>query len=558
MGMDQARIVWLNARADTDSEAIGPKAASLVRLSRIGLTVPAGFCITTDAYREHVETNGILRQIASAPPEQRRSILPEIREAIVQAPMTEATRQAIETHYHKLGATFVAVRSSATAEDLPGQSFAGQYDTYLGLVDVDGCLAAVRQCWASLWTERAWEYRQQNGLDHLAVGMTVIVQALVPADASGVLFTADPTTGRSDRITVEACFGLGEALVSGRVTPDRFLVRKRDLHLLAKTLSKKKIESVLDPRGGIRQQLVAPERMSQPSIERRTAIRLARLAKRAEAKFGGPQDMEWAVHGGTISFLQSRPITAIPSAASWEERQVWTNANLGEVLPDVMTPMTASFTDVTDETLLRPVLAILGLENMDKEKFMRLIAGRLYFNASMGMAIIRHLPGGPHFDYRALVGGDQAAAPGGEAPDSAEDVPDLEVSTIKIVLRIPSSLRSMVAHRQEKARVSIREMQEINCRLQDLDFSAMSLEELGRQFTDVIQDGVERFDLLYAVLTTAPLAILYKLCERWLGDTDNSLANNLLAELSRPARHSGWTEIAASLQYSRSKVVGSR
>jgi len=404
--------------------------------------------------------------------------------------VAEGTRQAIEMHYHKLGAGFVAVRSSATAEDLPGQSFAGQYDTYLGITDVDGCLAAVRQCWASLWIERAWEYREQNGFDHRAIGMAVIVQSLVPADASGVLFTTDPASGRCDRIVIEACFGLGEALVSGQVTPDRFLVRKRDLRLLAKTISGKKIESVLDQHGGIRQQPVAPERASQTSIERRTVIRLARLAKRAEARFGGPEDMEWTIQGGTVFFVQSRPVTMVPGAESWEDRQVWTNANLGEVLPDVMTPMTASFTDITDDTLLRPVLTILGLEEMDKKKFLRLLAGRLYFNASLGMAIIRHLPGAQRFDYQALMGGGQAAAPNGEPSDVPEDAPDLKVSTTKMILRLPWSIRLMIAHRQEKAHASIQEMQRINCQLQDLDFSRMSLEELGRQFKAVIQDGV--------------------------------------------------------------------
>ena len=373
----------------------------MVRLSRIGLPVPAGFCLAADAYREHVEANGIVSQIGSAldalastSPERRKSILQEIREAIVRAPMPDPTRQAIEIHYHELAAGRVAVRSSATAEDLPGRSFAGQYDTYLGLADLDACLTAIKQCWASLWTERAWDYRQQNGFDHLAVGMAVIVQALVPADASGVAFTADPTTGRTDRITIEACFGLGETLVSGRVTPDRFLVRKRDLRLLSRTISNKTVESVSAEQGGVRQQPVAPERIVQMAVERRTVIRLARLAKHAEARLGGPQDIEWAVQGRRVFFLQARPITALAGAASWEDRQVWTNANLGEVLPDVMTPMTLSFTDVTDETLLRPVLTILGLEDMDKRKLQRLIAGRLYFNASLGMAIIRHLPGG--------------------------------------------------------------------------------------------------------------------------------------------------------------------
>ncbi len=319
--MNQARIVWLDARAEADEKAVGPKALGLVRLSRIGLTVPPGFCLAVEAYREHMETNGILPRIvsalgalAAAPPEQRRSILLEIREGIIRAPLSEKTRRAVEMYYRGLGAGFIAVRSSATAEDLPGQSFAGQYDTYLGITDLDGCLAAIKPCWASLWAERAWDYRVQNGLDHRAAGMAVIVQALVPADASGVLFTTDPATGRGDRIIIESCFGLGEALVSGRVTPDRFLVRKRDLRLLAKTINDKQIESVLDQHGGIRQQPVAPEQASQTSIERRTVIRLARLAKRAEARFGGPQDMEWAARGRTVFFLQARPITVVPTA----------------------------------------------------------------------------------------------------------------------------------------------------------------------------------------------------------------------------------------------------
>ncbi len=214
--MSQTRIVWLDARADADDKAIGPKAASLVRLSRIGLTVPAGFCIPVEAYREHAETNGIARQVApasdtlaSVPPEERRTILAGIREAIIKAPMTEETRRAVEMHYHRLKAGFVAVRSSATAEDLPGQSFAGQYDTYLGITDIDECLAAVKQCWASLWTERAWDYREQDGFDHRAVGMAVIVQALVPADASGVLFTTDPATGAATGSSSRPASGSG-------------------------------------------------------------------------------------------------------------------------------------------------------------------------------------------------------------------------------------------------------------------------------------------------------------------------------------------------------------
>jgi pyruvate,water dikinase len=211
-----------------------------------------------------------------------------------------------------LGAELVAVRSSATAEDLPGRSFAGQYDTHLGVSGSKDCLRAVMKCWASLWTERACDYRAANGIDHAGVDMAVIVQELVPAEASGVLFTADPVTGRRDRIVIEAGFGLGEAVVSGKVSPDRMVILKDELRIVEHTVSAKTIEVVLDGKGGVRERPVDADRAVTSAIDEVVALRLGVLGMKAEKESGGPQDLEWAVRSGDVSILQCRPITALP------------------------------------------------------------------------------------------------------------------------------------------------------------------------------------------------------------------------------------------------------
>ncbi|MHC4168259.1 MAG: PEP/pyruvate-binding domain-containing protein, partial [Planctomycetota bacterium] len=253
--MAHARIVPLDGRQLVDETEIGPKAMSLVRMNRAGFAVPGGFCVTEAALREHIEYNDLADRLKSLVGELARSeagsradLLSNMRQVIAEAHLSEQTRQNIEDHYNRLGADRVAVRSSGTAEDLPGHSFAGQHESYLGITNPEDCAEAVKKCWASLWTQRAYEYRERNGFDHLDIGMAVIVQKLIAADISGVIFTADPLTGARGNIVIEACFGLGQTLVSGKVTPDRFVVRKNKLKLWSRMISEKKIECILDER----------------------------------------------------------------------------------------------------------------------------------------------------------------------------------------------------------------------------------------------------------------------------------------------------------------------
>ena len=251
--MSQARVVPLDATQSIDRTAVGPKAMSLVRMNQIGLPVPPGFCVLGAAFREHLEANGLITRIESAvdelgmaSPEARKSLLSGLRQAIIETPLAQHLRNEIENHYRTLGADRFAVRSSATVEDLPGHSFAGQYETYLGVTDVDGCMNAIKKCWASLWTERAYEYRQKNGFDHMTVNMAVIVQKLIGAEVSGVIFTADPVNGYKSRMIIEAVPGLGDSLVSGKVTPDRFMIRKPNLKIISRRTQNGKLEFFFD------------------------------------------------------------------------------------------------------------------------------------------------------------------------------------------------------------------------------------------------------------------------------------------------------------------------
>src|SRR5205823_2460292 len=199
-----------------------------------------------------------------------------------------------------------AVRSSATAEDLPTASFAGQQDTYLNVVGPAAILQHVSRCWASLFTERAVTYRLRNGVDHRKVHMAVVVQQMVFPQAAGILFTADPVTGNRKVVSVEASFGLGEALVSGLVNADVYKVR--DGEIVGTAIGAKKLAVVASPGGGTHEEAIEPERREQPALTELQVLRLARLGRRIEAHFGRPQDIEWCLVDDDFQIVQSRPI----------------------------------------------------------------------------------------------------------------------------------------------------------------------------------------------------------------------------------------------------------
>ncbi|HEY7236093.1 MAG TPA: rifamycin-inactivating phosphotransferase [Gemmatimonadaceae bacterium] len=336
----------------TQVERVGGKGAHLGELSRIeGVRVPAGFCVTTDAFQriigEAPTIDDLLDRLSRLEPDDReaiRALSSEIRRILEGIAIPDDLAAAITRSLAQLGEhASCAVRSSATAEDLPTASFAGQQDTYLNVVGATAILEHVRRCWASLFTERAVTYRQRNGIDHRKVRMAVVVQRMVFPQAAGVLFTADPITGNRKVASVEAIFGLGEALVSGLVNADVYKVRGSEV--VAKTVATKRLAILASPAGGTREQGIEAERQKQPALPDAQVVRLARLGRRIEAHFGVPQDIEWCLVDDDFQIVQSRPITTlfpIPAAGD-EENHVYISVGHQQMMTDPMKPLGLSF-----------------------------------------------------------------------------------------------------------------------------------------------------------------------------------------------------------------------
>jgi rifampicin phosphotransferase len=332
----------------TQVAVVGGKGAQLGELSRIeGIRVPAGFCVTTDAsQRIMAEAPSIddrldrLSRLNADDREAIRTLSAEIRRTLEGIVVPDDLAAAITGALARLGEQAAyAVRSSATAEDLPTASFAGQQDTYLNVVGPAAILQHVSRCWASLFTERAVTYRLRNGFDHRKVHMAVVVQQMVFPQAAGILFTADPVTGNRKVASVEASFGLGEALVSGLVNGDVYKVR--DGEVVAKAVATKQLAIHASPAGGTQQQAIEPERQDQPALTDVQVVRLAQQGRRIEAHFGRPQDIEWCLVDDGFQIVQSRPITTlfpIPAAGDGGNH-VYVSVGHGQMMTDPMTPL---------------------------------------------------------------------------------------------------------------------------------------------------------------------------------------------------------------------------
>ncbi len=335
---------------------VGGKGAHLGELSRIeGIRVPTGFCVTTDAFSRIMTSapsiDERLDQLSHLSPDDReaiRTLSAEIRRTIEGIAIPEDLVAAITRSVVRLGENAAwAVRSSATAEDLPTASFAGQQDTYLNVVGSAAILEHVSRCWASLFSERAVTYRLRNGFDDRLVHMAVVVQQMVFPQAAGILFTADPVTSNRKVVSVGASFGLGEALVSGLVNADVYKVR--DGELVAKTIGTKRLAIEASPTGGTCEVALEPERQGQPALTDAQVLRLSQLGRRIEAHFGHPQDIEWCLDNDGFQIVQSRPITTlfpIPEVGD-QENHVFVSVGHAQMMTDAMKPLGISFWQLT-------------------------------------------------------------------------------------------------------------------------------------------------------------------------------------------------------------------
>lgn len=326
----------------------GGKGANLGELSRIdGIYVPRGFCVIAQAYKEVTESskefNSLLDQLSTLKADNRKAIgdiSTKIRKVIEEIAIPKEIEDEITRHLELLGGgNAYAVRSSATAEDLPSASFAGQQDTYLNITGKKAILKYISKCWASLFTDRAIIYRLQNGFEHRKVYLAVVIQKMIFPDASGVMFTADPVTSNRKVLSIDAGFGLGEALASGIVNADNYKVREG--RIIDKKISIKKLSVVRSEEGGTKHQEIGQDKQNSQTLSDKDILELERLGRKIEAYFGKPQDIEWCLYKGDFYIVQSRPITTlfpIPETND-QENHVYISVGHQQMMTDPIKPL---------------------------------------------------------------------------------------------------------------------------------------------------------------------------------------------------------------------------
>lgn len=325
----QKAIVWFNEVTKKDVPTVGGKGANLGEMTKAKMPVPPGFIVTADAYFDFLKksklTDKIRKLLKPLDPnnsKQLQQTADQIKQLVSNTPMPPETARAIAQAYTKMGGGLVAVRSSATAEDLPEASFAGQQRTFLNVEGEKAVIAAVLGCWASLFEPRAIFYRHQQGFNHFKLGIAVPVQKMVQSQASGVMFTIEPVTSDSNTIIIEAVYGLGEAIVSGEVTPDLYIIDKKGTKIVSKKPARQEHQLVRNPNATDQETNIWAEipeaEQTQQKITDEEIIRIAKLGKQLEDWYKFPQDIEWAKDGKEIFIVQTRPVTTIKENAEDE------------------------------------------------------------------------------------------------------------------------------------------------------------------------------------------------------------------------------------------------
>ena len=349
-------ICWFQDISAAQPGQVGGKGANLGELTRAGLPVPPGFCVAASAYQDYLKATHLDQVIEAVLAEidlddrldvERKSA--QIRDAIIAHPLLPEIASQVTDSYHQLlrenegrlqPHVSLAVRSSATAEDQAGASFAGQLDTYLNVRGAASLLEHVQKCWTSLWTDRVVSYIARQGLDHRSVSMSVVVQAMIPSEVSGVLFTANPVTGDSGEVVINASWGLGEAIVSGLVSPDTITVRKCDGQIISQQIGAKELMVRYAADGGTEESPVPENLRASSALIDSQVAELLELGNKIEAHYGKPQDIEWGYCNGRSYLLQSRPITTLSAGPQPRYPPGEFNRSMFiEIFPDPVSPV---------------------------------------------------------------------------------------------------------------------------------------------------------------------------------------------------------------------------
>ena len=333
MHQGQKTIVWFNEVTKEDIPLVGGKGANLGEMTRANIPVPPGFIVTAAAYFDFLreakltdKIRNLLAPLDTGDSKQLQQVATEIKQMITDATMPLDIAEEIKKAYSKVGGGLVAVRSSATAEDLPEASFAGQQRTFLNIRGEENVVTAVQECWASLFESRAIFYRQQQGFDHFKVGLAVPVQKMVESEASGVMFTIEPVTSDTSKVVIEAVFGLGEAIVGGEVTPDLYIVDKEKLKIITRKIGKQAWKLTRNPAADAKEPNIqvplAPLEQTQQKLADDDIFELVKLGKKLEDHYQFPQDIEWAKEGNELFIVQTRPVTTISKEGAEVESEI--------------------------------------------------------------------------------------------------------------------------------------------------------------------------------------------------------------------------------------------
>ncbi|MFD9885647.1 PEP/pyruvate-binding domain-containing protein [Streptomyces alboflavus] len=529
------------------SEELGGKAARLDELTAAGLPVPPAFCLTTALFDVFLRESGLAAEIRAA--EARGESALTVRESVLARDIPEPVARTILAAYEDLGRPRVAVRSSAPREDSAERSFAGQHDTVLDVSGDAALLDAVRVCWASLWSDRAAAYRAGDGP---AGSIAVVVQEMVPADVSGVLFTVDPVGGRPGRLVVEACCGLGEGLVSGRVSSDFFVVDDRTLDVVEERVRYKVTKCAPLAPGRIGMTKVDAADRDAPCLTRDQLAALARIALEIRDAGGAEQDIEWAMHDGTLYLLQARPITTRPRPETSDgarspylpgllERQpdavrhgtLWSRMDIGEIFVGLMSPLGLSFARHYQDHVHGDCAAALGVRDTgDVGLHMGFFQGHVYLNISYTAYLLgQALPTRDqrHFTRRFVSEEVDLATyenPFGTFPGGLEDL----LSTTHWLRATASEMLVMKDRARDMAESRLYEFD----RARRLDLTRMGRRELHAElgrYLDYFHDAHVGY-MPYYINAFGFYGILTELCAKWLGAAGDNLQNRIKTDMS--------------------------
>ncbi len=530
--------------APDDPAIVGGKASGLARLLRAGLPVPPGFVLTTEAFHAFLRENNLVASLDTLGRSEARDVEAEVIARLRSGSWPDELRSQLEAAYDSLseraGSRPVAVRSSATAEDSAGASFAGQHLTLLNVEGLDALRDAVLRCWASLYDAAALHYRRTRGV-HDQPAMAVAIQALVPAEAAGVAFTVDPVTGDRETMLIEAAWGLGEGVVSGLVAPDHYAVRKASGAVLKREISEKTARVTAASGGGTRDETLPAERARAAVLDDGQIAEIARLALRVEELSGAPQDIEWALAGGAFYLLQARPVTAVGAGdaklAEPEEwvsefdtetspETVWTSANVQEVLPDQLSPYNCSINLRLLEEYGLESIERVGIRLKTRDPFSAMFYGRAFLNVTMTAEAADQIPFGSidgmmeqfYEIPRELL---PKATP--LTPAKLWRYANVLPRMIWFTIRYPADIR-----RAERICAGFeRELSEAR-------YLQLSDEELLRTIDDGLNPAAEVAvtHVSGAGVTSSSFDMLRQLTKRWLGDEQGSLQATLCSGLA--------------------------